>query len=365
MPVLNEAKTRYEIVIDKLREEILSMPSNGKLPSIRSLMERFSVSQATLDRSLNDLCQQGVIERINGRGYFRSAVAEETSDKPLRIDFCYFLKKEAIHSPLNSMITSFLQQEMYRRNCFTTVSLHGNFDPLSRFQELVLQNNPNALILMGCMNANLIHMLQAQRIPNLQLFPNCIEENAVSYIQDNRSAMEQIIDHLFRLGHRRIAFLHGQGGEGWYMLDQQERIEAYYDALQARDLPLNGYLVRWGGFSRENVYKAAHELLSLRHDRPTAIIGNDYSAPGIYQVAEELGLKIPEDLSVVGYDGTAQCELMRPTLTSLDICLEDTMRHIIDHAIQMAQTGSIENGIIRTKVALKVGNSTGPAPQNC
>ncbi len=361
MTYINEAKTRYEIVTEKLEEEVLLLPVAGKLPPIRSLMDRFGVSQATLDRSLRDLCKQGVLKRVSGRGYFRSAAS--TDSKPLRIDFCYFLAKDEINNSLNSMITNFLQQEMYRRGCLTSVLVYGNFDGLPRFQDLIMQNKPDALILMGCMNVTFLHMLRTQKIPCLQLYPNCIEKSAVSYLIDNHAAMQQIVDHLLQLGHRRIALLHGQGCGGWEMLDQQERIDSYYDALRAQNLPISGHLVRFGGFSRESGYEAAYELLRS-HSRPTAIIGNDYNAPGIYQAAKELGLKIPEDLSVVGFDGLPQCQLMHPTLTTLDICWQDTMRQLTDHAIRMAKSGSLDCDVVRTAVALKPGESSGAVPEN-
>ncbi|WP_176011790.1 GntR family transcriptional regulator [Victivallis sp. Marseille-Q1083] len=359
MTILNEAKTRYEIVTEKLKSEVLALPPAGKLPPIRSLMERFCVSQATLDRSLSRLCKQGVLERISGRGYFRSVNAV---NKPLRIDFCFFLKKDEISNPLYSMITNFLLQEMYRRNCFTNILAYGDFDGLSGFRELIMHNNPDTLILLGCTNVTFLHLLRAQGLPFLQLYPNCLEESAAAYIIDNHDAMRQIVGHLFQLGHRRIALLHGQGYDGWQMLDQQERIDSYYAAMLANNLPVSGHLVRFGGFAPQSGYQAAYKLLLPRHSRPTAIIGNDYNAPGIYQAAAKLGLKIPEDLSVVGFDGLPQSQLLHPCLTTIDIRWQDTMRRIADHAIQMARSGMQDSDIFRTEVVLTPGSSTGPAP---
>jgi LacI family transcriptional regulator len=121
-------------------------------------------------------------------------------------------------------------------------------------------------------------------------------------------------EHLISLGHRRIGFLGGRPD-----LESARRREAgYRAALDAAGIPLDPHLMRIGGFTEETSEGPARELLRLA-ERPTAIFAsNDLSAIQTMRTAAELGLRVPDDLSVVGFDNIPESALTDPPLTTVD-----------------------------------------------
>jgi LacI family transcriptional regulator len=120
-------------------------------------------------------------------------------------------------------------------------------------------------------------------------------------------------EHLVELGHRRIAVIGGPPE----MMCSEERIAGYEAALNRAGIPVSRNLIRHGDFYLRGGRQAAAELLGLR-ERPTAIFaGSDEQARGVYDEAYRRGLRIPEDLSVVGFDDVDVCEWMSPRLTTV------------------------------------------------
>lgn len=137
--------------------------------------------------------------------------------------------------------------------------------------------------------------------------------NAVSLNSDNTTGVEQALDHLFELGHRRIAHIAGPKT----MTDGVTRAEAYLRWMKRHDLPvLDGYF-REGGFYREGGDAALRSYLALP-EPPTAVFaGNDEMAIGCLLAAREAGLVVPDDLSIVGFDNTVVSTLTFPALTTV------------------------------------------------
>jgi DNA-binding LacI/PurR family transcriptional regulator len=117
-------------------------------------------------------------------------------------------------------------------------------------------------------------------------------------VLDNVRASRELTRHLLTLGHRRVGFIAGLPD----ISTAADRLRGYREALRAAGLPVDPGLIRPGAFKAETAQGAAHELLKLRR-RPTAVVaGNDLMALGVIQAAEEMGLRVPGDLAVVGFD---------------------------------------------------------------
>ena len=118
--------------------------------------------------------------------------------------------------------------------------------------------------------------------------------------------------HLIAQGHRRIATI---TGEPW-MEAAQDRLKGYRRALATADIPFDPDLVVEGDWSASAGYKATMQLLALP-ERPTAIFcQNDRTAIGCYEALKEVGMTIPDDMSVIGYDDEEICRHLHPPLTS-------------------------------------------------
>lgn len=119
--------------------------------------------------------------------------------------------------------------------------------------------------------------------------------------------------HLTGLGHRRIGVISGPSR----MMCSRARVDGYRAAMETAGLPVDPHLVRESEFSHEDGYAAALELLQLP-EPPTAVFaGNDLQALGVYEAARKLGLRIPDDLSVVGFDDLPLTRWIGPPLTTV------------------------------------------------
>lgn len=130
--------------------------------------------------------------------------------------------------------------------------------------------------------------------------------------EDRRGAREAAL-HLAALGHRRIAFI--GGGEDPYLA--RERLLGFRDGLAEAGLRGRETRVVQGDFTRQSGYRQALRLLG-KGSRPTAIFAaNDLMAIGVLDAAKEVGVGVPADLSVVGFDGIASGEHVTPTLSTV------------------------------------------------
>ena len=130
---------------------------------------------------------------------------------------------------------------------------------------------------------------------------------------DNLRGGQLATEHLLELGHRRIALITGRAD----LKSAQQRETGYRRALVAAGVPVDTSLVRRGDYDHDVAAQSARELLS-GPDRPTAVFAaNDISAIAVIETALELGLRVPDDLSVVGFDNIAESALCRPPLTTV------------------------------------------------
>jgi DNA-binding LacI/PurR family transcriptional regulator len=119
--------------------------------------------------------------------------------------------------------------------------------------------------------------------------------------------------HLIELGHRRIAAITGPGE----VVGSHARLDGYRSAMQLAGLPVDPAWTRFGGLDAETGERAAIELLSLPHP-PTAIIAaGELQAPGVLNAARMLGVRVPTDLSLVGYDDQPISTSSSPRLTTI------------------------------------------------
>jgi LacI family transcriptional regulator len=146
----------------------------------------------------------------------------------------------------------------------------------------------------------------------------------------------EVMEYLFKLGHRRIGFISGREGN----VSAQRRFQGYKDALANAGIEFDNVLVAPGDFVQKTAYKNARQLL-ISDNRPTAIFAaNDQSAIGVYQAAEELGLNIPNDLSVVGFDNISEAKYLG--LTTVDQFLADMGYVAVQMLIKLIEGETLE-----------------------
>ena len=158
-----------------------------------------------------------------------------------------------------------------------------------------------------------IELLHDRQIPVVVVDRNLPDVAVDAVLTDNRGGGCLATNHLIELGHRRIACITGPSD----ITPSAERVAGYRQAMQKAGLPIDESLILRGSFNYENGYQAAQTLLS-RSPRPTAIFAsNDLMAVGVLSAANQRGLRVPEDLSVIGYDDVRLASFTVPLLTTV------------------------------------------------
>jgi LacI family transcriptional regulator len=172
----------------------------------------------------------------------------------------------------------------------------------------------------------------------------------------NWTGAKSATDHLLEIGHRRIGWIGGpRGNEA-----SAERLHGYRAALQSRGVALDESIERHGDFEFEFGRLAAGELLQLRK-RPTALVtANDEIAIGAMTAARDLGLRVPEDVSVTGFDDTPQASWSTPKLTSVRQPLADMGRMAVSMILDAVRGTAPESRDIQLVTRLILRESTAP-----
>jgi LacI family transcriptional regulator len=162
--------------------------------------------------------------------------------------------------------------------------------------------------------------------------------------------------HLLSLGHRRVAYVGGPAIAGC----NQARMHGYRAAMEAKKVPVPRNYVRHGEFSYQTGQLGAAALLNLA-EPPTAVFtGNDEIALGVIETARTRGLRIPEDLSVVGFDDTLLAQMASPPLTTVRQPLRQMGGVALRTALRLANGEKVESHHIELATELVVRDSTAP-----
>ncbi|GAA3769437.1 LacI family DNA-binding transcriptional regulator [Plantactinospora mayteni] len=177
-----------------------------------------------------------------------------------------------------------------------------------------LARRPDCVVSVAQLSDEQRDLLRARGIPFVVFDPTVELPDGVPFVgATNWTGGRSATRHLIQLGHRRIATIAGPDR----VLCCRARLDGYRSAMEAAGLPVDPDLVARADLTTEDGHAAALRLLD-RPGRPSAIVtGNDLQALGVYQAARELGLRIPADLSVVGFDDLPVAALVEPPLTTV------------------------------------------------
>ena len=153
---------------------------------------------------------------------------------------------------------------------------------------------------------------------------------------DNREAARQAVRYLAQKGHRRIGLIWADNGSP----DMLQRIAGYRKALAELELPVDERLMARGNLLTEGGFKAASLLLKNPKSRPTALFCvNDEMAIGAMQAIQAAGLRCPEDVAVMGFDGLELGKLLAPSLTTIRQPVREMAEEATRHLIQRIEEG--------------------------
>lgn len=189
--------------------------------------------------------------------------------------------------------------------------------------------------------------------PLVTIDPHVEGNNFPSVISTNRDGALSIMEYLISLGHRRIGFIGGRPD----LQSAIRRQQGYEDALRQADIPLIPELIQPGDYSRKTAAECARKLLSLPNP-PTAIFAaNDHSAIGAMEAAAEASVRIPADLSLVGFDNIPETAFTQPPLTTVSQSIEELGYVAAKILVNLIEGESLENSLHKVPTKLVIRES--------
>lgn len=225
-------------------------------------------------------------------------------------------------------------------------------DPLSEANSLS-DGRVDAVIMIRDENDPVHNLLLDREFPTVLFFCRSDDPRAAFVCCDNYAGGELAVNHLAQAGHKRIAMIVG----GSKSVDATDRYHGYLSALETIGIPFQPDFI----IPTEQIRSAIPPLMA-RPNRPSAIFAwSDDSAMEAIRCIEELGLNVPSDVEVIGFDGTATGAMFSPSLTSIRQPIQEIARAAVDLAVQSSQDKVNRRQIIMPPRLIE-RNSTRPSP---
>lgn len=320
----NAASLHYQLTT-YFREHILSgrFPEGMRLPTEFELATEHQISRDTIRRALSQLVEEGLLERVQGRGTFvKSVPARPASKAPLN-----FEKRAAIilnrppTAQLNMDILIAVEQALKLGNYHVSFTYaEEDQAQLARDIDRFLADHVKGFIIFPVSDTSYdeaIWRLQNEHFP-LVLIDRYYPDLDTDYVgPDNVGGAYRVTEHLLILGHKRIGFWHSHL-ETRQTTSVRDRWEGYRRALEEYSItPDERMIVPNKVVSKAEIVECYVSILR-QPDRPSAIFAtNDLVALDILQAARLCGLRIPEDLALVGFDDLSFAAHVHPPLTTI------------------------------------------------
>lgn len=291
-------------------------PARGPRTTLSAVAARAGVSVPTVSKVLNNRpeiaepTRRRVEAAITETGYRRRALARRVTRAGL-VDIVV----HGVNSPWVLEVLAGAEEAAYRAGVGLVVtSTHGDTLRGRWVQNLVRRRSDGVVLVVSDIPAEMLDRLAATNVPVVLVDRTGNSDPGLPSVgAANWSGALSATEHLLGQGHRRIGMISGQTR----LACSAERIDGYHAALRRAGIQVDTDLVLHGDFFAEGGRIGAAQLLSLP-EPPTAIFaGSDLQALGVYEEARRRGLRIPDDLSVVGFDDLSIAQYVTPPLTTV------------------------------------------------
>jgi LacI family transcriptional regulator len=331
----------------------------------REIATRAGVSQSTVSRVINN--RPGVREEIRQRvlkliaevGYYPNAGARSlVTSKTSKIGLLVSGIINPFYPELVESVEAFAREEGYN---VLLCNLQRDPSMNEIYTRLLIEQRVAGVIISSITLDSEVHR-QFSRAGIPVVFVNRHPSNtqqANAVVTDNVGGAYKITKHLIELGHSRIAFIRGLLNTSTSL----DREAGYRQCLADHGLEFDGTLLEQGDYYREKAYEATVRFRQLPHPPTAVFCANDYMAYGALDAATDLGLRVPEDLSVVGFDNISFSSLKVIALTTVEQPITDMARKAMEILLDCI-TGE-EKQKFRTVVydsELIVRDTSGPVP---
>ncbi len=296
--------------------------SRRRRPTLAAIAQEAGVSLPTVSKVVNgrpDVAPEtrAMVERLLGEREYRRPGPRRGRRAGL-IDVVF----NGLDSPWAVEILRGIEDWCSAHTMGATVSAvrHGNARPASWTSALASHDTDGVILVTSELTMPQLRQVRSEGIPLVVVDPvNLPEPDLPSVGATNWAGGLAATDHLLTLGHRRIGAITGPAD----YLCSRARVDGYRSALERAGIKFDEALLRHGDFQHEGGFGRGGELLDLA-EPPTAIFaGSDQQALGVYEAARQRGLRIPQDLSVVGFDDLPAARWVSPPLTTVRQPLAD------------------------------------------
>ena len=287
--------------------------------SMKDIALRCGVSMGTVSKALNgrrdvgEETRQQILAAAKELGYTANSAARALKTNRsycIGIVFTDLSNSGFMHEYFASTLNSF-RQEAERRG-YDITFIHSNVGPGagSYLQHCLYRGIDGVVIASVDFTAPMVIELVNSGLPVVTI--DHVFNNRIAVISDNIQGMEQLTRYVIEKGHRKLAFIHGEE-----TTVTENRLTGFHRACAEAKISIPEEWMRRSPFhDSEGCYHVTKELLSGAN-RPTCIFfPDDYSSIGAVNAIHDLGLRIPEDISAVGYDGIALSQMLSPRLTT-------------------------------------------------
>lgn len=356
----------YRKIYLDLKEKILSgeLAPGQKLSYEREMCETYGVKRVTIRKSLEMLAQEGLITKHMGLGSFvaDSHVADSRQpSQPLNTDSASTIlfvmrrnENDIYHNTSSCNTRIFFEMEQICRKNGYLLSYVG-LDERSSLMDIIRDHPVSGVFLVSGYHEQTINELLRIKMPAVLL--NHYDPRMLSVMPDNQSMLQLVIAYLCEMKHTRIAYVDG-------MVDSRnaiERWEAFRFAMYKQGLSVDPDLYFVGNWTYEGGKEAARKLLEVEQ-LPTAVFAaSDMMAAGVMEELRSHGIRIPEDISVIGYDNLDIDVLLSPQLSSATIDFKNMCNVAFEHLSLVMEKGDreMDHYVIRMPATLIRRSSVG------
>ncbi|MEM1128844.1 MAG: LacI family DNA-binding transcriptional regulator [Bacteroidota bacterium] len=331
--------------------------------TIRDVAQRASVSIATVSRVLNNTVpvhedkRARVLEAARALGYMPNPAALSLLSK--HTHSLGVLLPFAGGEFFSELITG-IDQAAHKQNYHLLISTSHRNNRTFRASIQSLEKRVDGLLIMGPeMSVQDMTYLVQRGEPVICINTPGVDKTVDHFHFDNFSGVRAVTQHLLTYGHRQIALIRGPLDAQ----DAKERIDGYRVAMAEAGLTDTALLEINGDYTQEAGYAAVPAILALT-PRPTAIIAaNDYCAMGVLSALHEHGIRVPDEMSVAGFDNVPSAQYTAPSLTSVQVPIRDIGAAATRRLIEQIETEEPLPAVHHmAHVELVNRQSTGPAP---
>ncbi|UJF18401.1 LacI family transcriptional regulator [Vibrio sp. SS-MA-C1-2] len=305
------------------------------MTTIADVSRHAGVSAATVSRVINNTAtvshqkKRRVEQAMKELGYRPNLIAQALASNR---SGCIGLIVPSLGGPFYSQILHTVEEQLrkYGYHVIVTAGSHTEEGQCESIEYLIGRRVDALILHTQFIDDDYLIDIEEQGVP-LVAINRFIPELSGSCISiDNEEGAFMATEHLLQMHHQEIACITGPLKHS----DARERLQGYRKALESFGHGYSESLVVEGGFTEESGKVAMRKLLKRKESFSAIFVNNDHMAAGVYEELEEQGLKIPDDISIVGFDNITIAKYLSPQLSTINFPIRDMSEQAVELVIE-------------------------------